>query len=153
VFAPAGGVYDYQAKYTPGLTEYFMPARLPPARYRGVLNLAERAAQALDTHGAVRVDLLVTEGQNEYVLEVNTLPGMTETSLLPKIAAAAGFDFDALCAAVLERAQLHTGVPRSARAELGSLLDLSAIVEEPALAAEPAVVSVPAKRERRAKSA
>jgi D-alanine-D-alanine ligase len=96
---------------------------------------------------------LVTEGQNEYVLEVNTLPGMTETSLLPKIAAAAGFDFDALCAAVLERAQLHTGVPRSARAELGSVLDLSAIVEEPALAAEPAVVSVPAKRERRAKSA
>ncbi len=45
--APAGGVYDYQAKYTPGLTEYFMPARLPPTRYRGVLNLAERAAQAL----------------------------------------------------------------------------------------------------------
>jgi len=110
--APHSGVYDYQSKYTPGMTQYFMPARLPPARYRGVLHLAERAARALDTSGAVRVDLLVTEGQNEYVLEVNTLPGMTETSLLPKIAGAAGFGFAELCEAILERATLHTGTPR-----------------------------------------
>jgi D-alanine-D-alanine ligase len=126
--APVGGVYDYESKYTPGLTEYFMPARLPPTRYRGVLHLAERAAQALDTRGAVRVDLLVTEGQNEYVLEVNTLPGMTETSLLPKIAAEAGFDFDALCAAILERAALHTGVPRPARAAAVSVTELAPAV-------------------------
>jgi D-alanine-D-alanine ligase len=110
--APRSGVYDFHAKYTPGMTDYFMPARLPAARYRGVLNLAERAAQALDTSGAVRVDLLVTEGQNEYVLEVNTLPGMTETSLLPKIASAAGFGFAELCEAILARATLHTGTPR-----------------------------------------
>ena len=110
--APRSGTYDFAAKYTPGMTDYFMPARLPAARYRGVLNLAERAAQALDTSGAVRVDLLVTEGQNEYVLEVNTLPGMTETSLLPKIASAAGFGFAELCEAILERAMLHTGTPR-----------------------------------------
>jgi D-alanine-D-alanine ligase len=89
-----------------------MPARIDPTRYRGILNLAERAAHALDTCSAVRVDLLVTEGQNEYVLEVNTLPGMTETSLLPKIAAEAGFDFDTLCGAILDRARLHTGAPR-----------------------------------------
>jgi D-alanine-D-alanine ligase len=113
--APRSGIYDYQAKYTPGFTDYFMPARLPPTRYGGILNLAERAASALETRGAVRVDLLVTEGQNEYVLEVNTLPGMTEQSLLPKIAAGAGFDFDALCAAMLDRARLYTGVPRSDR--------------------------------------
>jgi D-alanine-D-alanine ligase len=113
--APRSGVYDFQAKYTPGMTDYFMPARLPAARYRGVLNLAERAARALDTSGAVRVDLLVTEGQNEYVLEVNTLPGMTETSLLPKIAAAAGFGFAELCEALLDRARLYTGTPRRAR--------------------------------------
>jgi D-alanine-D-alanine ligase len=112
--APRNGLYDFEAKYTPGMTDYYMPARLPPARYRGVLNLAERAAQALDTSGAVRVDLLVTEGQNEYVLEVNTLPGMTETSLLPKIAGAAGFGFAELCEAILERAALHTGSPRHA---------------------------------------
>jgi D-alanine-D-alanine ligase len=112
--APKSGLYDFHAKYTPGMTDYFMPARLPAARYRGVLNLAERAAQALDTSGAVRVDLLVTEGQNEYVLEVNTLPGMTETSLLPKIAGAAGFGFAELCQAILECAALHTGTPRRA---------------------------------------
>jgi len=110
--APRSGVYDFHAKYTPGMTDYFMPARLPAARYRSVLNLAERAARALDTSGAVRVDLLVTEGQNEYVLEVNTLPGMTETSLLPKIAAAAGFGFAELCESILERAALHIGAPR-----------------------------------------
>ena len=114
--APKSGIYDYSAKYTPGMTEYFMPARLPAARYRGVLNLAERAAQALDSSGAVRVDLLVTEGQNEYVLEVNTLPGMTATSLLPKIAEAAGFSFSQLCAAIVERARLHGAAPARRRA-------------------------------------
>ena len=109
--APKSGMYDFAAKYTPGMTEYFMPARLQPARYKNVLNLAERAAEALDCSGAVRVDLLVTEGQNEYVLEVNTLPGMTPTSLLPKIAGAAGFNFGELCMAIVERARLHTKKP------------------------------------------
>ncbi len=109
--APKSGIYDFASKYTPGMTDYFMPARLEPARYRNVLNLAQRAAEALDTSGAVRVDLLVTEGQNEYVLEVNTLPGMTPTSLLPKIAGAAGFSFGELCSAILERAKLHTHKP------------------------------------------
>jgi len=110
--APHGGIYDFQAKYTPGLTEYFMPARLPPTRYRGILHLAERAAQALETSGAVRVDLLVTEGQNEYVLEVNTLPGMTEASLLPRMARVAGLTFAELCDDLLSRAQLWAGVHR-----------------------------------------
>src|SRR6185436_18892460 len=137
------GIYDYESKYTPGLTDYYMPARLPPTRYAGVLQLAGRAASILGCSGGVRVDLLVTEGQNEYVLEVNTLPGMTETSLLPKIAAAAGFDFDSLCAAILERAQLHTGVPRHAREQQSSFIELSPAAE----------VAVPAKRKARAKSA
>lgn len=105
--APKNGLYDYEAKYTAGMTEYFMPARLPAARYRGVLNLADRAARALGCTGAVRVDLLVTSGENEYVLEVNTLPGMTPTSLLPKIAAASGYDFGDLCEAILAGARLH----------------------------------------------
>jgi D-alanine-D-alanine ligase len=109
--APKSGLYDFAAKYTPGMTDYFMPARLQPARYKNVLNLAERAAEALDCSGAARVDLLVTEGQNEYVLEVNTLPGMTPTSLLPKIAGAAGFSFPELCVAILERARLHSKQP------------------------------------------
>ncbi len=105
--APRQGMYDYDAKYTPGQTDYFMPARLSATRMHGVLNLAERAARALGCTGACRVDLIVTEGQNEYVLEVNTLPGMTETSLLPKIAASAGYDFGALCEAILDGARLH----------------------------------------------
>jgi D-alanine-D-alanine ligase len=114
--APKKGLYDYEAKYTPGMTEYFMPARIAPTRYRGVCNLAERAAKALGCTGAVRVDLLVTAGENEYVLEVNTLPGMTQTSLLPKIAAAAGYDFGRLCEAVLESARLHSPARRRAPA-------------------------------------
>src|SRR5688572_23728970 len=127
--APKSGMYDFAAKYTPGMTDYFMPARLQPARYKNVLNLAERAAEALDTSGAVRVDLLVTEGQNEYVLEVNTLPGMTPTSLLPKIAGAAGFSFGELCASIMNGARLHTRKP------------------EPRSAVQPAVAAIPAMDE------
>jgi D-alanine-D-alanine ligase len=104
---PKSGMYDYHAKYTPGGSEYFMPARLPMPRYQNVLNLASRAAEAVGASGPVRVDLLVTPGENEYVLEVNTLPGMTTTSLLPKIAASAGLDFGDLCEAILAGARLH----------------------------------------------
>jgi D-alanine-D-alanine ligase len=103
--------YDFVAKYTPGATEYHLPPRLTPTRIRGVMNLAERAARALGVDGACRVDMIVTEGENEYVLEVNTLPGMTATSLLPKIAAAAGYDFPSLCEAVVDLAALH--IPRA----------------------------------------
>jgi D-alanine-D-alanine ligase len=121
---PKSGIYDYEAKYTAGMTDYVCPPRLATTRARGVMNLAERAARALGCTGACRVDLLVTEGENEYVLEVNTLPGMTPTSLLPKIAAAAGIDYPALCEAILDGARLHSGVadareagkePRSSR--------------------------------------
>jgi len=111
--APKSGMYDYAAKYTSGATEYILPPRLAATRTRNILNLAERAARALGCTGACRVDLLVTEGENEYVLEVNTLPGMTPTSLLPKIAAAAGLDYAALCEAILEGATLHSGIARS----------------------------------------
>ena len=88
---------------------------------------AERAARAIGCTGAVRVDVLVTEGENEYVLEVNTLPGMTPTSLLPKIAAAAGIDYASLCEAILSGARLHAGLNTAsvARAELASGVTLS----------------------------
>jgi D-alanine-D-alanine ligase len=105
---PNTGVYDYRSKYTAGSAEYHCPARLQSARYNGVLRLAERAARALGSSGACRVDVLVSEGENEYVLEVNTLPGMTKTSLMPKIAASAGYDFGDLCEAILHRAALNT---------------------------------------------
>jgi D-alanine-D-alanine ligase len=108
---PKGGFYDFKSKYSSGQSEYHYPARLPPTRYKAVLELAERAAQALDVRGAARVDLLVTEGENEYVLEVNTLPGMTETSLLPKIAKESGYSFADLCEAILARAGLVQRAP------------------------------------------
>ncbi|MCL2449652.1 MAG: D-alanine--D-alanine ligase [Polyangiaceae bacterium] len=107
---PRDGLYDFAAKYTPGLTEYVCPPRLAPTRLRGVMNLADRAARALSCTGACRVDLLVTEGENEYVLEVNTLPGMTATSLMPKIAASVGMDYASLCEAILGGARLHAGL-------------------------------------------
>ncbi len=113
---PKSGVYDYASKYTPGATEYICPPRLGSTRARGVMNLAERAARSLGCTGACRVDLLVTEGENEYVLEVNTLPGMTKTSLLPKIAASAGIEYGALCEAILSGAALHSHIPRTAQA-------------------------------------
>jgi D-alanine-D-alanine ligase len=108
---PKNGLYDYTAKYTPGMTEYICPPRLAATRARGIMNLAERAARALGCSGACRVDLLVTEGENEYVLEVNTLPGMTPTSLLPKIAASAGIDYATLCESILAGARLHAKIP------------------------------------------
>ncbi|MCL2777655.1 MAG: D-alanine--D-alanine ligase [Polyangiaceae bacterium] len=106
--APKSGFYDYAAKYTAGATDYILPPRIAPTRVRGVIHLAERAVHALGCTGAVRVDLLVTEGENEYVLEVNTLPGMTPTSLLPKIAAHAGIDYAELCEMILEGAALRS---------------------------------------------
>ncbi len=107
---PKRAFYDYQAKYTAGMSEYFFPARLAPTRYQGVLRLAERAHTALGCTGATRVDMIVTEGENEYVLEVNTMPGMTPTSLLPKIAMGCGIDFATLCEEILKTARLSYGL-------------------------------------------
>ncbi len=104
---PRRPFFDYQAKTQKGMCEYYFPARLAPTRYQGVMRLAERAHQAIGCAGATRVNLLVTEDENEYVLEVNTLPGMTPTSLLPKIAAGAGIDFATLCDEILRGAKLH----------------------------------------------
>jgi D-alanine-D-alanine ligase len=106
---PMRGFYDYKAKYSSGNSQYHCPARLPATRLQNVQRIAERAVHALGATGAVRVDMLVTEDENEYVLEVNTLPGMTETSLLPKIAAKAGYDFGDLCEAILQGASLKIG--------------------------------------------
>ncbi len=104
--APKTDFYDYGAKYTRGQTNYFLPPRLSPERYRGVLAMAARASAALGCRGATRVDMIVSDAGNEYLLEVNTVPGMTPTSLLPKIAAAAGIEFGELCEAQLYAATL-----------------------------------------------
>lgn len=113
--APKSDFYDYGAKYTKGASNYYLPPRLSPERYRGVLTQAARATQALGCRGATRVDLIVSETGNEYLLEVNTVPGMTPTSLLPKIAEAAGIDFGELCEAQLIAAALPSHGPRGER--------------------------------------
>ncbi|MGE5893845.1 MAG: D-alanine--D-alanine ligase, partial [bacterium] len=88
--------YSYHAKYTSGATEYILPPELSPELYRKAQETALRANQALGCSGATRVDLIVESTGEMYALEVNTIPGMTETSLLPKIAALAGYDFKGL---------------------------------------------------------
>jgi len=108
---PHSGCYDYQSKYTVGATDYYTPARLPPETLRYCMTQAEAAVHACCCRGAPRVDMMVDSGGQAVILEVNTLPGMTETSLLPKAAAAAGIDFDALCDALLMAASLD-GVQR-----------------------------------------
>jgi D-alanine-D-alanine ligase len=114
--APRAGFYDYGAKYTPGRTDYHLPARLSPERYRGVLTQALLAHRALGCSGVSRVDMIVSDRGNEYVLEVNTIPGMTPTSLLPKIAHHAGLSFGDLIEEILGGARLWaSGKGRSER--------------------------------------
>lgn len=110
---PGADFYDYHSKYRKGGSTYHIPARLNSARYQGVLNLARRAVQSLGCTGASRVDLIVTEGDNEYVLEVNTLPGMTPTSLVPKLADSMGMNFGDLCEEILQGANLQTSVSQT----------------------------------------
>ncbi len=102
---PSLEFYNYEAKYTSGLTEYIIPPEIDEAVYENTKGMALKTFQALGCSGAARVDFIVEEGSNTpYVLEVNTLPGMTTTSLLPKIAASAGMDFKALIEEILRLA-------------------------------------------------
>ncbi|HEX3758062.1 MAG TPA: D-alanine--D-alanine ligase [Kofleriaceae bacterium] len=113
--APRDGFYDYANKYTRGATDYYVPPRVSPERYRGLLTQALRAHLALGCSGATRVDMMVSEAGNEFVLEVNTLPGLTPTSLLPKIADAAGISFGELCEMMLAGASLASRRGRGER--------------------------------------
>jgi D-alanine-D-alanine ligase len=94
--------YNYEAKYTSGLTEYVLPPELDKKTYERSKKAALLSHKALSCGGATRVDLRVDRKGNPFVLEVNTIPGMTETSLLPKIAKYAGFDFADLLEKILE---------------------------------------------------
>lgn len=99
---PSLEFYNYKAKYTSGLTEYILPPEIDNETYDNVKITALSAHNALGCKGATRVDLRIDAAGNPYVLEVNTIPGMTETSLLPKIAKLAGFDFPGLIEEVLK---------------------------------------------------
>ncbi len=94
---PHEGFYDYAHKYTKGASEYFCPAPLDEKTTRRVQETALAAHRALGLQIYSRVDVLLRGDGEPFVLEANTIPGMTETSLLPKSAAAAGIAFPALC--------------------------------------------------------
>jgi D-alanine-D-alanine ligase len=94
---PVGGFYDYDHKYTSGASEYFVPAPLTETESTMVQSAACAAHQALGLEVYSRVDILLAPDGSMSVLEINTIPGMTELSLLPKAAAVAGLDFPALC--------------------------------------------------------
>lgn len=98
---PLQGSYDFANKYTPGATDEICPARLSPDLTSRVQELAVKAHQILGCRGATRTDMLVRDGE-PVILEVNTLPGMTPTSLLPRSAGVAGIAFDELCRRILD---------------------------------------------------
>ncbi len=105
---PKNEFYDLEAKYTPGLTEFVIPARLPQKLYHKLQEQALRAHRALGCHGFSRVDAIVdTKRGTPYILEVNTIPGMTDLSDLPAEANAAGISYDELVLEMLESALLR----------------------------------------------
>lgn len=97
--------FDYQNKYKTG-ARYFLPPRLNTTRIANIEALALASYRALGCRGYARVDLIASETDNDVVLEVNTLPGMTQMSLLPKIAAHHGITFEALVGRILSLATL-----------------------------------------------
>ena len=98
---PSLEFYNYEAKYTAGLTEYIFPPQLRKKVYDTAKVKALEAHKALGCSGATRVDLIIDAEGSPLVLEVNTIPGMTETSLLPKIAKNAGIGFGELLTRIL----------------------------------------------------
>lgn len=101
-----GDWYDFRAKYTEGRTEYLVPAPLNGQVMRRCRAAGLAAFKALGCRGFGRVDLRLSVSGRAYVLEVNTVPGFTETSLLPKAAKAAGLEFPALCDRIMQSAAL-----------------------------------------------
>jgi D-alanine-D-alanine ligase len=110
---PAAGVYDYKSKYTKGSSRYQVPAQIPDAVAATLQELALRAFHGLKCRDFARVDFRLSPQNEPYCLEVNTIPGMTATSLVPKAAQAAGVDFDALVERIVRlaaaRGRVKTG--------------------------------------------
>lgn len=99
--APHSGAYDFHSKYTKGATDYHCPAPFDEATTKYVQSVALETYKALGLCGVARVDIILADNGIGYVLEANTVPGMTATSLVPKAAAAVGISFPELCEKIL----------------------------------------------------
>ena len=108
--SPKSGFYDYEAKYTSGKTEYNCPANLSENETKKCQETAKKVFKVLRGRGLPRVDIILDEKGTPYVLEMNTLPGLTPTSLLPMAAKEIGMSFDDLIIEILKTAQLDHGV-------------------------------------------
>lgn len=104
--APKSGFYDYSSKYTKGATEYILPARISPKVAQKIQDWSVAVFDALDCSGTARCDYIVGDDDRAFFLEINTIPGMTELSLVPKAAAHIGIDFDHLVSEILNAASL-----------------------------------------------
>ncbi|MGE5247552.1 MAG: D-alanine--D-alanine ligase family protein, partial [Verrucomicrobiota bacterium] len=103
---PKTGFYDYRSKYTPGETEYVIPVPMDREILQRAAEYTRRAAHAMQLRGAARLDYRVDPAGSVFFLEANTIPGMTETSLLPKAANFDGMSFDDLVEEILSDAGL-----------------------------------------------
>ncbi|WP_128700043.1 D-alanine--D-alanine ligase family protein [Candidatus Velamenicoccus archaeovorus] len=111
---PKKGFFDFEAKYHKGLTDYIVPAQLDRRLAARIQADALKAYRALGCRHLSRVDVILKDEKTPYILEVNTIPGMTETSLLPKAAAAAGMNFVQLCRSLVEMACAQAVEPATA---------------------------------------
>jgi D-alanine-D-alanine ligase len=105
----ADGFYDYESKYESGDTQYHIPPRISEEVRVAAEEAAVRAWRALRCRGVGRIDVLLDASERPFVLEANTVPGMTPTSLVPKLAQARGYDFDAFVSKMLEGVRLDGG--------------------------------------------
>lgn len=97
--------YDFEAKYTPGKSHHIIPARISETARKRVVELAEKTYKTFNCRGFSRVDFIIDPEDNPYILEINTIPGMTSLSLVPDAARAAGISFEDLCARLIELAE------------------------------------------------
>lgn len=104
---PEERVFDWQAKYENDTTRYIVPAEIESKSYKLCQQTAVKAHKAIGASSFSRVDIMFTEEKMPVVLEVNTIPGLTERSLLPKAAGSAGISFEKLCIKLLESAFMH----------------------------------------------
>ena len=98
---PHSGEYDYTSKYTAGATDYLVPAPISDTMTKEMQAIGELVYREVQASGAIRVDVMTDDKDNMYVLEYNTIPGMTATSLVPKAAREVGIDFPELCEKIL----------------------------------------------------